>query len=387
MNKVKRSATLAITAKAKKLRAEGKDVTNFASGEPDFDTPDLIKQAAKQAIDSGFTKYTPSAGIPELKEAISQKFKNDNSLNYEPGQIVVSCGAKHSIYNTLTVLVNKGDEVIIPSPHWVSYPEMVHLCQGSPRFIKTRSQDGFKISPEELKRNITSKTKLLILNSPSNPTGCLYSKNELEKIAEICVARKVFVLSDEIYEKIIYDGLSCTSIASLGKDINDFTVTVNGLSKSSSMTGWRIGYLGGPYDIVTAVTKLQDHSTSCPSSISQKAAVAALSAPGDVLEKMRAEFQKRRDCMSAGLERIDKLGYFLPQGAFYMFCDISKTQLDSLTFADRLLEEASVSVIPGVSFGRDDYVRMSFATGTPEIEKGIRRIKDWITPLHASDHR
>ncbi|MFH1888862.1 MAG: pyridoxal phosphate-dependent aminotransferase [Candidatus Omnitrophota bacterium] len=381
LEKINLSATLAITAKAKKLKSEGRDIVNFAAGEPDFDTPDFIKDAAIAAIKSGFTKYTPSTGTPELKKVISEKFKKDNSLDYNPSQIVVSCGAKHSIFNALFVLLNKADEVIIPSPYWVSYPEMVHLCEANPRFIKTLPQNGFKIISGDLEKYITPKTKVLILNSPSNPTGCVYTQEEIKQIAKICVAKKIFVISDEIYEKLIYDNLRHVSIASLGKEIYNLTITINGLSKSHSMTGWRIGYLGAPPDVSAAISRLQDHSTSNPSSISQKAAVAALSVSADTPGHMSAEFQKRRDYAIERLSKIKKIGFVKPQGAFYIFCDISQTGLDSSTFAGRLLEDTYVSLIPGVAFGRDDFVRISFATGLEQIKSGMDRIEEWIKKM------
>jgi aspartate aminotransferase len=381
IKKVNPSSTLAITSKAKKLKSEGRDITNFAAGEPDFDTPDFIKDAAINALKNGFTKYTPSTGIPELKKAIADKFKKDNNLEYDPAQVIVSCGAKHSIFNCLMVLVNRGDEVLIPSPYWVSYPEMVNICEGKPQFLKTTDQNNFKIAISDLEKHITSKTKLLILNSPSNPTGCVYSQEELEAIAKVCVAKKVFVISDEIYEKLIYDGLRHISIASFNKDIYGLTITINGLSKSYSMTGWRIGYLAGPQDIIDSISKLQDHSTSNPNSIAQKAALAALVAPDNFSQEIRREFQKRRDYLASRLDKIPKLSYSLPQGAFYLFCNISKTKLDSLTFASRLLEEASVALIPGDSFGRDDYVRISFATSIQEIDSGMTKLEEWFKKL------
>jgi len=381
LKKTNPSSTLALTAKAKKLKSEGRDIISLAAGEPDFDTPDFIKAAAIEAIKSGFTKYTPTTGTPDLKKLISEKFKKDNLLDYSPDQIVVSCGAKHSIFNILFVLLNRGDEVIIPVPYWVSYPEMVNLCEAKPRFIRTRPENNFKITAKDLEKYSTPKTKLLILNSPSNPVGSVYNRDELEGISRICVDKKIFVISDEIYEKIIYDNLKHVSIGSLGKDIYDLTITVNGVSKSYSMTGWRIGYLGGSKDIVGAISKLQDHSTSCPTSISQKAAVAALSAPDEFAKMMCLEFQKRRDCIVARLRKIKALGFIIPEGAFYIFCDISRTKLDSVTFANRLLEEAGVSVIPGDSFGRDDYVRMSFATSPEQIEKAMDRLEEWLNRL------
>jgi len=381
LKKINPSSTLAITSKAKKLKGEGKDIVTFAAGEPDFDTPDFIKNAAVEAIKSGFTKYTPTTGTPELKKAISQKFKKDNSLEYAPDQIVVSCGAKHSIYNTLMVLLNKGDEVLIPLPYWVSYPEMANLCEASPRYIKTSAVNNFKITATELKKNISTKTKVLIINSPSNPTGSVYNRLELEEIAKVCVSKNIFVISDEIYEKIIFDGAKHESIASFNKDIYDLTITVNGLSKSHSMTGWRIGYLGAPSDVANAISKLQDHSTSNPNSIAQKAAVVALTAPEDFTLKLCQEFQRRRDYLASRLKRIKKLSFTLPQGAFYIFCGISKTGLDSMEFARRLLEEEYVSVIPGASFGRDDHIRISFAASMDELEKGMDRIEKWVEKI------
>ncbi|MCX5697731.1 MAG: pyridoxal phosphate-dependent aminotransferase [Candidatus Omnitrophica bacterium] len=381
LKKIKPSSTLAITSKAKKLKSEGKDVISFAAGEPDFDTPDFIKDAAIEAIRLGFTKYTPSTGTLELKQAIIEKFKRDNALEYAPNQIVVSCGAKHSIFNVILTLIGPQDEVLVPLPFWVSYPEMVYLAQGGVCFIKTEAKDSFKVTPEQLLRHITPKTKLLILNTPSNPSGCVYTRQELDKIAAICVEKNIFVISDEIYEKLIYDNLKHVSIASLGKEIYNQTITINGLSKSYSMTGWRIGYLGGPVDIVEAVSRLQDHSTSNPASISQKAALAALKAPDDFIKTMKGEFQKRRDYLVDRLSAIKNIGFIRPQGAFYAFCDIKNTGLDSVTLSTRLLEESLVAVIPGESFGRDDYVRLSFAASLEQIEKGMDRFEGWLKKI------
>lgn len=381
LKKINPSSTLAITSKAKRLKSEGKDVVSFAAGEPDFDTPDFIKQEAIEAIKRGFTKYTPTTGTAELKQLICEKFKKDNALEYAPGQIVVSCGAKHSIFNALFVLVNKNDEVILPSPYWVSYPEMVNLCEGKIKCVKTSAANNFKMTAQDFKRRITSKTKVLLLNSPSNPTGCVYTLDELKEIARICVEKNIFVISDEIYEKIIFDGLKHISVASLGKEIYNLTVTVNGLSKSSSMTGWRIGYLGGPVDVVEAISKLQDHSTSNPASISQKAAEAALKMPDEFVVRMKDEFQRRRDLIVSRLGKIKKIKYVVPQGTFYIFCNIKKTKLDSVTFANRLLDEQAVAVIPGDSFGNDDCVRLSFATSIEQITKGLDRIENWINKV------
>lgn len=381
LKKINPSSTLTLTSKAKKLKSEGRDIVNFAAGEPDFDTPDFIKDVAIEAIKSGFTKYTPTTGIPELKELISKKFKKDNSLEYNSSQIVVSCGAKHSIFNTLLVLAGKSDEVLIPVPYWVSYPEMVNLCEAKPRLIKTSAENNFKLTAKDLEKHISPKTKLLLLNSPSNPCGSLYSQEELKGIARLCVEKKIFVISDEIYEKLIYDNLKHFSIAAIDNDIYDLTITVNGLSKSHAMTGWRIGYLGARQDIVEAISKLQDHSTSCPVSISQKAAAAALNAPEDFTKNMCQEFQKRRDYVIARLKNIKKISFITPQGAFYVFCSISKTKLDSVTFATRLLEEMNVTVIPGDGFGRADYIRISFAVALPELEKGMNRIEEWLNKI------
>jgi len=381
IRKVNPSSTLAITSKAKKLKSEGKDVISLAAGEPDFDTPDFIKDAAIQAIKSGFTKYTPTTGIPELKNAICEKFKTENGLDYDPSQIIVSNGAKHSIFNTLQVLVNRGDEVLIPHPFWVSYPEMVNICEGKPVFIKSTASNNFKITAKDLKKHISAKTKVLILNSPSNPTGCVYSKEEVREIAEICVKSKIYVISDEIYEKIIFDGLKHFSIASFNKDIYALSVTINGLSKSYSMTGWRIGYLGAPQEIASAISNLQDHSTSNPVSISQKAALAALSAPDDFAKSICKEFERRRDYVCSRLDKMPKLTYVKPQGAFYLFFDISKTKLDSLTVANRLLDEALIAVIPGEGFGRKDYCRLSFATSMELLEKSLNRLEDWLNKI------
>ncbi len=377
------SSTLKITARAKELLKDGLDVVNFAAGEPDFDTPSFIKEKAIQAIQQGFTKYTPSSGIPELKKVICEKFKRDNRLQYAPNQIIVSCGAKHSLFNLLQVLLDADEEVIIPAPFWVSYPEMIKLAGAKPIFVTTSPNDNFKLTPQELKKSITAKTKALIINSPSNPTGCVYAKEELQALSNICVASKIYVISDEIYEKLIYDNQEHISIGALNKEIYDLTITVNGLSKSFSMTGWRIGYLGASIDIANAIERLQDHSTSNPCSISQKAALAALESDGEWVNQMRAEFQSRRDYITGYLDKVNNLTYVKPQGAFYVFIDISKTKMDSLSFADRFLEEEKVAVIPGKGFGANNYIRISFATSMEQIKKGMDRLKDWVEKLSA----
>ncbi len=376
------SATLQITATAKRMIKEGKDVVAFGAGEPDFDTPQEIKAAAIKAIEGGFTKYTPTSGIPDLKEAISKKLKSDNGLDYEPSSIVVSCGAKHSLYNVLQVLADAGDEVLIPVPYWVSYPEMVKLAGAKPVFIRTALKDDFKIDIKSLENCLTKKTKILILNSPSNPCGVVYAKAELEKIADFCVKHNIYCISDEIYEKIIFDGLEAVSIASLSDKIKKLTITVNGFSKSYSMTGWRLGYLAAEAEIVRAVSNLQDHSTSNPSSISQKAALAAFSLGEDYFKGIKKTFQERRDYILSRLDKMkERIGYKKPEGAFYIFCDISKLKMDSFSFAKRLLEEEHVALIPGEPFGCDDYVRISFATSMETIKKGFDRIEHWISKL------
>jgi len=371
------SSTLAITARAKELKAQGADVVNFAAGEPDFDTPDSIKAAAIKAIESGFTKYTPSIGTVGLRERIAQKFKEDNKLDYAPNQIAVSCGAKHSIYNIIQVLIDDGDEVLIPSPYWVSYPEMVKLAGGTSKVVATTAESNFKLTASQLSESITNKSKLLILNSPSNPTGMLYSKEELASIAEVCVKNNIFVISDEIYEKLIYDTPEYTSIASLGKDIYDLTVTVNGVSKAYAMTGWRIGYSAGSQEIMDYVKKFQDHSTSNPASISQMAALQALDEPQENIIAMKEEFQKRRDLMMAAFDPVPEVKYIKPDGAFYLFCDFSQLGV-SLDIAKQILDDVNVAIIPGEGFGAPGFMRLSFATSTEQIEEGTKRIAQWI---------
>jgi aspartate aminotransferase len=371
------STTLAITARANELKAQGVDVVSFAAGEPDFDTPDNIKQAAIKAINGGFTKYTPSIGTEELRVAICAKLKRDNGLDYKPGQIIVGCGAKHSIFNTVMVLCDAGDEVLIPAPYWVSYPEMVKVAGATTVLIQTAKANNFKITAQQLAAAITPRTRLLILNSPSNPTGAVYSRKELEAIAAVCVKHDIYVISDDIYEKLIYTDEPFTSIGSLGKDIFDRTITINGMSKAYSMTGWRIGYAAGPAEIMNPMKNLQDHSTSNPVSISQKAALAALQAPEDAIKAMRDEFKARRDLMMSLIDGLDGVSYIKPEGAFYLFCDISKYGT-SAEVAKKILNEVNVAVIPGDGFGAEGYVRMTFCTSQERIREGVARIKEWI---------
>jgi aspartate aminotransferase len=352
-------------------------VVNFGAGEPDFDTPDFIKQAGAQAITDGLTKYTPSTGTPALRDAIAVKFLNDNQLTYNPAHIVVSCGAKHSIFNIIQVLVDDGDEVIFQSPYWVSYPEMVKAAGGKSVVIDTDKSTGFKMTPELLTRHLTPKSRLLIINSPSNPTGVMYSKQELAALANICAAHKIYIISDEIYEKLTYDTTDYTSVAALGKDVFDLTITVNGVSKAYSMTGWRIGYAAGPAEIMDYIKKYQDHSTSNPCSISQAAATVALKSTAESIEAMRRVFAQRRDLMLQCLDQIPGLSYIRPQGAFYVFCDVSKIG-DGATVAKRLLDDVLVAVIPGDSFGAPGYIRLSFSTSDAKIKEGVRRIGEWV---------
>ncbi len=371
------STTLAITARANELKAQGVDVVSFAAGEPDFDTPDYIKEAAIKAINGGFTKYTPSSGTEELRAAVCEKLKRDNGLDYKPGQIVVGCGAKHSIFNAVMVLCDAGEEVLIPAPYWVSYPEMVKIAGATPKFIQTSQAANFKVTPQQLTAAITPRTKMFILNSPSNPTGSVYSREELKAIADICVKHGIYVVSDEIYEKLLYIDTPFTSIASLGKDIFDLTITINGMSKAYSMTGWRIGYAAGPAEIMNCMKNLQDHSTSNPVSISQKAALAALKAPEDSIKAMRDEFRVRRDLMMSLIDGIPGVSYIKPEGAFYLFCDFSKYG-PCAEVAKRILNEVNVAVIPGDGFGAEGYLRLTFCTSQERIREGVRRIKEWI---------
>lgn len=381
------SPTLAIDAKFKEMKTEGIDVVGFGAGEPDFDTPVHIKEAAIKAINDGFTKYTPAAGTIQLRKAIADKLKNDNGISYEPTDIVVSNGAKQSIVNALCAVINPGDEVLIPVPYWVSYTEMVKIADGESKFIYTKEEDDFKFTPEELENAITDKTKVLIMNSPSNPTGMVYSKEELEKIADICVKNNIIVIADEIYEKLIYDG-SHTSIASLNDKIKDLTITVNGVSKSYAMTGWRIGYTASNSKIAKMMSNLQSHATSNPNSIAQVAALAALTGPQDEVEKMREVFKQRRDYMVNRINSIDGVSCKTPHGAFYIMMSIEKligkTVAGTLitgsdVFAQEFLEKAKVAVVPGKGFGADSYVRWSYATSMENIEEGLNRLEKFLS--------
>jgi aspartate aminotransferase len=392
VKKIKPSPTLAVSAKIKAMKAQGIDVVGFGAGEPDFDTPDNIKAKAIEAINAGFTKYCPVEGIPELKEAIVEKIKKELGLEYKTSEVIVSCGAKHSIYNALMSLVDEGDEVLIPAPYWVSYPDMVLLCGGKPKIIKTKEVEGFKLDPDKLKRAITPKTKVLILNSPSNPAGVTYTREELEDIANVLLKhKKVFIISDDIYEKLIYDGLKFSNIVQACPELKERTIIVNGVSKTYSMTGWRIGYALGPKPVIDAMINIQSQSTSNPTSISMKAAVEALKGPQEAVENMRREFEERRNIIVEGLNAIEGVKCLKPKGAFYVFPNISSTfgkkspskKLinNSLSFSEALLEEAKVGVVPGAEFGAEGYIRLSYATSRENIKKGLERIREFILSL------
>ncbi len=374
------SITLEIAAKAKAMKAEGIEVYSFSAGEPDFDTPEHIKAAAKKALDEGKTKYGAAAGEPALRNAIAQKLKTDNNLDYQGENVIVTNGGKHSLFNLMMALIEAGDEVIIPAPYWLSYPEMVKLAAGTPVIVNTAAT-GYKITPEQLEGAITPKTKLLILNSPSNPTGVVYTPLEIEAIAEVVVRRDILVVSDEIYEKIIYDGAQHISIASLGKEIGDRTIISSGFAKAYAMTGWRVGYLAASAEIIKAVSTIQGHSTSNVCTFAQYGAISALESSQDCVEQMRQAFIERRQIMLNRLNDIPELVCAKPDGAFYMFVNISKTGLNSLEFCKALLETQQVAAIPGVAFGADDHVRLSYATDRTSIEKGMDRLDKFVSSL------
>lgn len=375
------SLTLAIDAKAKQMKADGLDVVGFGAGEPDFDTPQHIKDAAAQAMANGFTKYTPSSGIPELRQAIAEKFKRDNNLTYKPSQVIVSCGGKHSCYNVILATCQEGDEVLIPAPYWLSYPEMVKLASAQPVILPTSDQTEFKVTPDQLREAITPKTRLFILNSPSNPTGSVYSSAELKALSDICIEKGVLIMSDEIYEKLLYDGATHTSVASFSQAHYDHTILVHGFAKAYSMTGWRLGYLAAPEPIAKAIDAIQSHSTSNPTSFAQKGAVAALNGPQDHLAAWLTEYAKRRSFAHTKLNSIPGISCVNAKGAFYLFPKISSFGLSSTEFCARLLEEQKVAAVPGVAFGADEYIRISYATSLANIEKGLGRLEDFARTL------
>jgi len=368
------SLTLAIDAKAKKMKAEGVDVCGFGAGEPDFDTPQHIKDAAIQALNSGFTKYTPSSGIPELRAAIAEKLKTDNGLDYKPSQIIVNCGAKHSCYNVIIATCQAGDEVIIPAPFWLSYPEMVKLADATPVIVPTSEENGFKITPDQFRDAMTPATKLIILNSPGNPTGSVYSREELQALAEVASEEDILMLSDEIYEKITYDGTPHVSLASLGPEVYDLAITVNGFSKAYSMTGWRLGYIAAPEPIATAIDSIQSHSTSNPTSFAQKGALAGLKGDQSFIGEMVKAFAERRAYMHEKLTAIPGVTCVKPMGAFYMLPNISSFGVSSTDFCAKLLEDQKVAAVPGAAFGSDAHIRLSYACSMENIQKGLDRL-------------
>ncbi len=375
------SLTLAIDSKAKALKAEGVDVCGFGAGEPDMDTPEHIKAAAIEAIQSGFTKYTPSSGMPELRQAISEKFLADNKLEYKPSQIIVSNGAKQSCFNAIAAVCNPGDEVIIPAPYWLSYPEMVRLAGAEPVIVQTTEENQWKITREQFEESMTPRTKMIIINSPGNPTGSIYTREELRAISEVAADEDIYILSDEIYEKLTYDGAEHVSIASLTPEAYDLTITVNGFSKAYAMTGWRLGYLGAPEPIARAIDSMQSHSTSNPCSFAQKGALAALKGDQQCVADMREEFDIRRQYMFDRLSSIPGVTAVKPLGAFYVLANISGLGLKSQNFADRLLSKANVAVVPGIAFGDDRTVRLSYATSLDVIKTGLDRIEEFCKTL------
>ncbi|NES95687.1 MAG: pyridoxal phosphate-dependent aminotransferase [Desertifilum sp. SIO1I2] len=381
VSQVTPSLTLAISAKAKAMKGQGIDVCSFSAGEPDFDTPDRIKAAAKQALDEGKTKYGPATGEPRLREAIAHKLKTDNQLSYQAENIIVTNGGKHSLYNLMVALLDPGDEVIIPAPYWLSYPEMVKLAGGTPVIVKTEGSTHYKITPQQLREAITPQTKLFILNSPSNPTGMVYTPQEIQALAEVVVDSNIWVVSDEIYEKILYDGATHLSIGAASPEAFSRTIISNGFAKAYSMTGWRIGYLAGPVELISACSTIQGHSTSNVCTFAQYGAIAALEGSQDCVEEMLQAFAKRREVMFNGLNAIDGIGCVKPDGAFYMFVDISQTGLSSLAFCEKLLEAQQVAAIPGIAFGEDRNIRFSYATDMATIEKGLERLETFVRSL------
>jgi aspartate aminotransferase len=380
-NSLTPSLSLSVDSKAKAMKSEGLDVCSFGAGEPDFDTPEHIKAAAIAALESGFTKYTPSSGMPELRQAIADKFQQENGISYKPSQIIVSTGAKHSCYNAILATCQPGDEVIIPSPYWLSYPEMVRLAGAEPIFVQAKEENGWKITRDEFENAMTPRTKMIIINSPNNPTGAVYTREEIEGIAAVAAEEEILILADEIYEKLVYDGLEHVSIASLGPEFYDLTITVNGFSKAYAMTGWRLGYLGAPDPIAKAIDSIQSHVTSNPCSFAQKGGLAAIKGDQQSVADMRDEFDMRRQYIIERFAKIPSVSIVKPAGAFYVLANISKLGLTSQNFADRLLSKANVSVVPGIAFGDDRTVRFSYATSLDVIKKGMDRFEDFCRTL------
>ena len=375
------SLTLAISAKAKELRARGEDVIGFGAGEPDFDTPQHIKDAAAQALADGFTKYTPSSGIPELRQAVAGKFQRDYGVEYEPSQIIVNCGGKHSCFNVIYATCEAGDEVIIPAPYWLSYPEMAKLAGAKPVILDTTDETEFKVTPEQLREAITPNTKLFILNSPSNPTGSVYSTHEIKALGDVCVEKGVLIMSDDIYEKLVYDGAKFTSVTTFSEEHLAHTIIVHGLAKAYSMTGWRIGFLAAPKPIAQAINAVQSHSTSNATSFAQKGAVAALNGPQDHLDDWLAKFDERRRYAAERLNNMPGISCINSKGAFYLFPNMAETGLKSAEFCERLLDQAKVAAVPGIAFGADNNFRISYATSMENIQTGMARLEDFCKTL------
>lgn len=371
------SLTLSITSQAKQMIADGQEVCSFGAGEPDFDTPEHVKEAAIEALNDGFTKYTPSSGTVELRTAVAEKLLLENNVEYDASQVIVSCGAKHSLFNTVMAVCDPGDEVIIPAPYWLSYPEMVRLAGAEPVFVHTLEENGWKITGEQFENAMSPRTKMIILNTPGNPTGAVYSKAELESLAEVAVSEDIVIVSDEIYEKLIYGDTEHVSIASLDDEVRDLTVTVNGVSKAYAMTGWRIGYLAAPEEIAVAVGALQSHSTSNPTSFAQVGALAAISGDQQAVTDMRDELDMRRSYMFRRLSAINNISVVEPKGAFYTLVNIGRTGLTSTNFCDRILSHKQVALIPGIAFGDDRTIRFSYATNLPTIKEGLDRFEDF----------
>ncbi|MDB9528485.1 pyridoxal phosphate-dependent aminotransferase [Oscillatoria sp. CS-180] len=372
------SMTLEISAKAKAMRAAGIDVCSFSAGEPDFDTPAHIKEAAKQALDSGKTRYGPAAGEPALRTAIAHKLQRDNNLSYEAGNIIVTNGGKHSLYSLMMVAINPGDEVIIPSPYWVSYPEMIKLAGGNPVIIPTTAEAGYKITPAQLQAAITKNTKLFILNSPSNPTGTVYTPDELDALAQVILSTDIYVVSDEIYEKILYDGAKHLSIGAISPEMFERTIISNGFAKAYAMTGWRVGYLAGSNELIQSMTTLQSQSTSNVCTFAQYGAIAALDQPQGCVEAMRRAFEERRSYILPRVNNIPGLSAAKPNGAFYLYVDIESVGLPSLEFCSTLLDEKHVAAIPGIAFGKESTVRISYATDLDTIQRGMDRLEAFV---------
>lgn len=371
------SVTLSITSKAKAMKDEGIDICAFAAGEPDFDTPEHIKAAAMASLEAGFTKYTPNSGIPELRNAISEKLQQDNGLSYEPNQITVSNGGKQACYNAILATCGEGDEVIIPTPYWLSYPEMVRLAGATPVFVQTKEENGWKMTTDEFENAMTPRTKMVIINSPGNPTGTVYTREELEGILQVCEDEEILILSDEIYEKLVYEGAEHVSIGSLNEAAKNLVITVNGFSKCYSMTGWRLGYTAAPLEVAKAIDSIQSHTTSNVCSFAQKGALAALKGDQQPIEDMREEFNLRRGYMYERLVKIPRISVVKPQGAFYILANISRTGLSSTNFSESLLSKANVAVVPGIAFGDDRTIRFSYACGLDVIKNGLDRFEDF----------